>query len=83
MARTLSNHLGFKIEYKSPDLLDFFTTKRKEKIPTMFILGMIMLHYFPRFQQEPNLTDWIEKLIGRQPITFKQFVIDNKKLLME
>lgn len=81
MARMLSSHLGFKIEYKSPSLINFFLSKRKEKIPTMFIFVMIMLHYFPRFQNEPEMTDWVEKITGRQPITFGQFINDNKKLL--
>jgi hypothetical protein len=69
------------IHFKSPNLVSFFLAKRKEKMPTMLILVMIMLHYLPRFQNEPKITDSIEKIIHRQPITFKQFIIDNKKLL--
>jgi hypothetical protein len=81
MAEILSNNLGIHIQFKSPNLISFFLTKRKEKMPTMLILVMIMLHYFPRFQKEPNITDWVEKIINRPPTTFKQFVNDNKKLL--
>ncbi|WP_394992002.1 NmrA family NAD(P)-binding protein [Emticicia sp.] len=81
MARILSDILGTDIKYKSPNLISFFLTKRKEKTPTMLILVMIMLHYFPRFQQEPQITDWIEKISNKQPTTFEQFATDNKKLL--
>jgi len=35
--------------------------KRKAKIPVGFILVMIMLHYLPRFQKEPETTDWVKK----------------------
>lgn len=81
MARILSDNLGTNIQYKSPSLISFFLAKRKEKVPTMLILVMIMLHYFPRFQKEPEITDWVAKITNRQPTTFEQFVRDNKKLL--
>lgn len=81
MAKILSENLGVAIHFKSPNLVSFFLTKRKEKIPTMLILVMVMLHYFPRFQREPEITDWVEKIIHRQPTTFSKFIKDNKKLL--
>lgn len=83
MARILSNILETDIQYKSPNLISFFLTKRKEKVPTMQILVMIMLHYFPRFSHEPAITDWVAKILNRQAITFEQFVTDNKKLLTQ
>jgi len=66
MARVLSVNLGVDIQFKSPNLVSFFLTKRKENVPTMFILVLIMLHYFPRFQKDPEVTDWVEKIINRQ-----------------
>ena len=81
MAEILSSELGFKIWFKSPNPISFFLKKRKEKLPTMLILVMIMLHYFPRFQNEPKTTGWVEKITNRPPTTFKQFINKNKKLL--
>jgi uncharacterized protein YbjT (DUF2867 family) len=81
MATLLSAALGTNIQYISPNLISFFITKRKEKTPTMFILVMIMLHYFPRFQKEPAISMWVEKIAKRQPITFEQFIQDNKMAL--
>jgi uncharacterized protein YbjT (DUF2867 family) len=81
MDTILSDNLGYTVSYKSPNLLSFFLTKKKEKTPTMLILVMIMLHYFPRFQKAPEITDWVQKIIRRNPITFEQFVNDNKTLL--
>ena len=81
MARILSSQLGVEIQFKSPSLINFFLTKKKEKIPTMLILVMIMLHYLPRFQNEPEISDWVEKITNRQPTTFEQFINDNRKLL--
>ena len=81
MAEILSRNLGIDIRFKSPNLMSFFLTKRKEKMPVMLILVMIMLHYFPRFQKEPATTDWVEKITNRAPTSFEQFINDHKKLL--
>lgn len=77
MAEILSNHLGIDIQFKSPNLLSFFLTKRKEKLPAMLIFVMIMLHYFPRFQAEPETTAWVEKIINRPATTFEEFIKSN------
>lgn len=83
MAKILSDILETDIQYKSPNLISFFLTKRKEKTPTMLILVMIMLHYFPRFQKDPKITDWVKKITNTQPTTFEQFISDNKKALTD
>ena len=80
MAETLSRNLGIDIQFKSPNLIHFFLTKRKEKM-TMLILVMIMLHYFPRFQKGPEITDWVEKITGRAPTSFEKFIHDHRTLL--
>ncbi len=82
MAEKLSEGLEVKITYESPSLFNFYLAKRKENTPFIFIMVMIMLHYFPRFQKEPAVTNCIEEITGHQPITFEDFVEDNKKLLM-
>ena len=83
MAEKLSKGLNTKISYKSPNLFKFFMVKRKEKIPIMLILVMIMLHYLPRFQKEPETTDWVNKIINDEPKTFDEFVLVNKNLLLK
>jgi len=81
MAEKLSQGLHTNIQYESPNLLQFYLAKRKEKIPSMLILVMIMLHYLPRFQKEPKTTDWVECLLKKQPTTFDEFIIENQKNL--
>lgn len=81
MATQLSNGLETKITYESPNLLKFYWTKRKEKMPFMLVMVMIMLHYFPRFQKPPNITDNIKKITGNEPISFRQFIKDNELFL--
>ena len=81
MANTLSTLLGVSIQYQSPNLFNFYRTKRKEKVEPIFILVMIMLHYFPRFQKEPSISNWAEKIMGRPSIPFEEFIRNNVKLL--
>ena len=81
MANELSTGLGLKIKYESPNLWRFFWQKRRENVPAGYILVLIMLHYFPRFQTEPNTTDCVETLTGQKPRSFEQFVADYKTQL--
>lgn len=76
MAAQLTQGLGRPVPYKSPTLLRFFLTKKQQGVPTMFILVMIMLHYLPRFQKQPLITDWVRRLTGHAPHTFAQYVHD-------
>jgi len=78
MAVQLSKGLGKTIQYKSPNLVSFFITKKKEKMPAMLILVMIMLHYFPRFQKEPDTTDCIANILNKEPKKFDQFIFENQ-----
>jgi NmrA-like family len=81
MTDIINSRLGTKITYKSPNLIHFFFTKKREHISTGFILVLIMLHYLPRFQSTPKITDWVEKITHQKPTTFEKFVDDNRQLL--
>jgi len=82
MAEKLSDGLNEQITYVSPGLLQFYREKRKENTPVGFILVMMMLHFLPRFQKQPPLTDCVKMLTGNDPITFEQFVLDHRNQLL-
>jgi uncharacterized protein YbjT (DUF2867 family) len=81
MAEKISKGIRKTIKFISPNLLQFFLTKRKENMPTILILVMIMLHYFPRFQKTPKTTKWVKIITGREPKSFDDFVLTNKNKL--
>lgn len=81
MAKKLSVGLNTTIKYESPTLINFYIEKRKEKIPNMLILVMMMLHYLPRFQKTPKITDCVKQITNTEPKTFEQFIIENNILL--
>ena len=83
MAGKLSEGLGEKINFESPNLLRFFLRKKKEGVTFGYILVLIMLHYLPRFQDIPPISNWVEKITGDKPIEFNQFVSDYRQELLK
>ena len=81
MAEKISNGIGKPIQFISPNLIQFFSTKRKENMPILFILVMILLHYLPRFHNTQKTTDWVKTITGKEQKFFKDFVKKKKKKL--
>ncbi|WP_033408303.1 NmrA family NAD(P)-binding protein [Psychroflexus tropicus] len=81
MAEQLSKGLGKNICFKSPTLLSFFITKKKEGLSVGYILVLIMLHYLPRFQKTPPTTNWVKEITGKTPNTFNDFIARHKNSL--
>jgi len=81
MAEKISNGTGMTIKFISPNLLQFYLSKRKENVSPTLIIVMIMLHYLPRFQKTPKTTHWVKMITGQYPKSFDNFVLSNKKQL--
>lgn len=74
MADQLTEVLGKKITFRSPNLISFFIRKKKEKTPLVYILVMIMLHFLPRFKDYPKSSQAIDFILGEQSKSFKEFI---------
>ena len=83
MSEKLSKNLHEKITFKSPNLLQFFLRKREENVAFGYILVLIMLHYLPRFQDIPPISNWVKEITGNEPISFSQFVSDYRTELLK
>lgn len=81
MAMKICHVLGYPVRFVSPSLLAFFIRKRKENVPVGFILVMILLHYFPRFKKEPDITDCVKSLTGTEAKSFDTFLSENRSKL--
>ena len=81
IANKMSSILKLDILYKSPSILKFYLKMRNDKLSSSFILVMIMLHYFPRFQKPPEISDCIQSLTGKKPISLEQYIIDYRNIL--
>ena len=78
MASIISKVINRDIKFISPNLFQFYLTKRKENVPTMLILVMIMLHYLPRFQSTPPINNMVRLITQKEPNTFEEFLISHK-----
>lgn len=81
MAAVIKKATGTNIIYKSPNLLSFYLRMYRQGVQPAMILVMIMLHFFPRFQKTPPVTDDILRLTGKRPFSFAEFVEDYKNAL--
>lgn len=63
-----------KIDYISPNLFRFYNIKKRDGLEQGMILVMILLHFLPRFQKEPIISDFYEQLTGKIPTSLKQFI---------
>lgn len=74
VAKLISVTTGKKIDYQSPNPFRFFSVKMKEGMLTGMIVVMILLHYLPRFQKEPQISDFYNQLTGKSPCSLKEFI---------
>lgn len=70
-----------KIRYVDANPISYFVAKRREGIPRGLILVVILIHFLPRFQEEPRISDFYERLPGKKPTTLKEFLEREKAKL--
>lgn len=78
VASILSETLGRKITYKNPNPLAFLLNTIRRGTPFTFALVMTGLYTATRFGQADIVTDKVERLTGRKPVSFRQYVEDYK-----
>lgn len=78
VSKTLSRVLKRDIEYKNPSLLKFRKERIKRGTPKEFANVMTLLYLMTKLGTAKDITYDLEKLIGREPINFEQYVIDHK-----
>jgi uncharacterized protein YbjT (DUF2867 family) len=70
------------IRFRNVNPLKFYIIKRKEGLEKGMIIVMILLHFLPRFQKKPEISDFYERLTGKKPTDLKTF-IEREKLKLE
>lgn len=78
VAKILSEVLGRNINYKNPGLLKFRRETINRGIKKEFANVMTMLYLLTRMGTAEKVTDDLEKVLQRKPISFKQFACDHK-----
>jgi uncharacterized protein YbjT (DUF2867 family) len=79
VADIMSEVLGRKITYRNPDPLRFLIETVRGGTPFQYALVMLGLYTSTRFGMADRVTNEVERLTGRKPITFKQYVQDYRQ----
>jgi len=67
------------IRFSSVSPFEFYKIKKDQGMINGMILVMTMLHYLPRFQKEPVISDYYERFTGKKPTSLIEF-IEREKL---
>jgi uncharacterized protein YbjT (DUF2867 family) len=62
------------IRYRNVSPIKFYQIKKQDGMVKGMIIVMIVLHFLPRFQKEPNISDFYERLSGKKPTDLKSFI---------
>lgn len=76
IADIFSGVLGKQVKYTNPSLIRFIWRGWRERRNLPFVLIMAMLYTSARFGRAAHLTNDLEVLLARLPISFEQFVAD-------
>lgn len=76
VARVLSEELGINFTYTNPSIKKFKEKMKAKGIPKEFILVMIGIYLTAKLGMAKRITDDLEKILKRKPITLRQFVKD-------
>jgi nucleoside-diphosphate-sugar epimerase len=74
----MSEVTGTKYSYRSINPLSFYFKKKKEGVKSGFAMVMTILHFLPRLQSDPTISDNFFKITGKKPTTIKEFLQNEK-----
>jgi len=81
-AQIMSEVLGRKITYRNPNPLYFLIETVRRGTPFHYALVMAGLYLSTRFGMAEPVTNEVERLTGRKPVTFRQYVQDYRHAWM-
>ena len=70
-----------KIRFESINPISFYFQKKKEGLKAGFAMVMTILHFLPRLQAEPEISDNYQKMTGKAPTTIQEFLEREKELI--
>ena len=79
VASLFSAVLGRTITYHQPSLLSFIRRQRAKDVPLPFIAVMAGIYTIARRGLAARVTEDTQRLLGRAPIAFKQYIADYRE----
>jgi uncharacterized protein YbjT (DUF2867 family) len=79
VADLITDITGERIRFKRINPISFYFRKKKEGLNGGFAMVMTILHFLPRLQAEPQISDNYQKLTGKVPTTLQEFIEREKE----
>lgn len=70
----INNSIENPIKYRNVNPLRFYNIKKRDGMVKGMIIVMILLHFLPRFQKEPKISDFYQRLTGKKPTDLRTFI---------
>lgn len=72
--KLINSTLNTTLEYESPNPFKYYRNKKREGLEKPFILVMMMLHFLPRFQKQPQASSTYARITRKVPTRLEEFV---------
>lgn len=79
VTKLINNSIDNSIKYRNVNPFSFYRIKKREGMVKGMIIVMVLLHFLPRFQKEPKISDFYEQLTGKKPTDLITFIEREKK----
>lgn len=77
----INKTINSALRFDNANPFRFYRIKKKDGLNKGMIIVMILLHFLPRFQSKPKISDFYEQLTGKKPTTLRDFIIREKNKL--
>lgn len=78
VAELISAGIADKIDFVDVNPFKFFKIKKRDGLNSGLIIVMTLLHFLPRFQKEPAISDNYEIITKKKPASLKEFISREK-----
>lgn len=74
VASMITQRIKTPIQFESVNPLKFYLLKKRSGMQRGMIIVMLLLHFLPRFQKEPQISNFYEKLTAKKPTKLVDFI---------
>ncbi|WP_026777579.1 NmrA family NAD(P)-binding protein [Polaribacter sp. Hel_I_88] len=82
VTKIMTTVTGTKFQFKSINPIRFYFKKRKSGMESSFAFVITLLHFLPRLEKEPEITNNYFKITGKTTTTLKEFIKREKSTLL-
>ncbi len=82
VADKINQNLNSNITFQNVSPFKFYSIKKNEGLNKGLIIVMIMLHFLPRFQKPPRISDFFERVTGKKPTTLSEFIKRERNIIL-